>query len=711
LLAIVWLAASSVQAATYYVATNGSDSNNGQSASQGSGSNGPWRTLQKAINTAGSGDTVYVRGGNYSQSCYVNRTWSTSNPLTFRRYNSEVPVLVTSSASPWYISGAAGLVVDGIDVAGINNYDAIIILNSHHITFRNCTIRNTQTYRALYAGNSYQITINANQFLDNGSWAIHFDQVNSSAITGNRFERTRANAAVSLTGSSTYSVYIGQNTFVDNYPSYAGSLGVISLNSCGAGNTVEGNSISNSSYPAPNGDVPLGQYCFAVAVTVCNNTVIRNNTIQNFAFRGTIDLRADNPSYIKYPSQGGMIGDGIKINGMSSSPVSSHTVAGNYIANCPGTGVNLQYVNNSTVSSNLIANCGEYGVLIAGTPGNHTMTVNNVVQDNEVYGVGWIHGGMSGISVFEVGTGNILRRNICYNNRQGTAGQVGYDWYLDGIGISVDKGSDGTVVENNICFGNEGPGIGVGDADNASILNNTIVGNGRCPHFYDREGLAISTVAGNCLAANNLIYNNRTVQLGVSSTGHTMHHNLMAQGPLTDTGKFGSYVIIYLDKFYTVPSWQVFWGSHVNADGDIGATPLFAGSLSDPDPANFALTDSSPGLAAGAALTSFQSRIGYLITYDLAGASRNLSTPTLGAIETTGENQHSVMYDFNYAGKWVYVEIIDYTAQQVLDIEGSGNQFGLTHLELPVSPGRWYQVRIWDYDTSSWVFSDWTCRF
>ena len=61
----------SAHAATYYVATSGNDSNPGTQAS-------PWRTIQKAANTANSGDTVQVDLGTY-----VERVNMTKSGLTF----------------------------------------------------------------------------------------------------------------------------------------------------------------------------------------------------------------------------------------------------------------------------------------------------------------------------------------------------------------------------------------------------------------------------------------------------------------------------------------------------------------------------------------------------------------------------------------------------------------------------------------------------
>ncbi len=49
----------------YYVAVTGSDQNSGSA-------DAPWRTLQKAVNSLDPGDTLYVRGGVYSEFVNVN---------------------------------------------------------------------------------------------------------------------------------------------------------------------------------------------------------------------------------------------------------------------------------------------------------------------------------------------------------------------------------------------------------------------------------------------------------------------------------------------------------------------------------------------------------------------------------------------------------------------------------------------------------------
>ena len=85
--------------ATYYVATNGSDGNNGTSTST------PWATWQKAFSTAVAGDIVYIRGGtyqptstygygNYNGVYITSKNGTLGSPITIENYPGEVPVLM-----------------------------------------------------------------------------------------------------------------------------------------------------------------------------------------------------------------------------------------------------------------------------------------------------------------------------------------------------------------------------------------------------------------------------------------------------------------------------------------------------------------------------------------------------------------------------------------------------------------------------------------
>jgi uncharacterized repeat protein (TIGR02059 family) len=91
--------------ATYYVATNGNDSNAGTISS-------PWLTWQKGFSSLRAGDILYIRGGTYtgvlagySGSYFGVRIagirGTSSNPVTVSAYEGEVPVLDCSGLTQY----------------------------------------------------------------------------------------------------------------------------------------------------------------------------------------------------------------------------------------------------------------------------------------------------------------------------------------------------------------------------------------------------------------------------------------------------------------------------------------------------------------------------------------------------------------------------------------------------------------------------------
>jgi pectate lyase len=122
------LSAPSVVAATWFVATNGLDSNGGTS-------NSPFATIMRAQTAAASGDTVYLRGGTYSLNnsnlTFTNSPWVVVNHMTksgisYIDYPNERPVFDFSAVQPigwrvtaFYITNAANCLFRGFDVVGV----------------------------------------------------------------------------------------------------------------------------------------------------------------------------------------------------------------------------------------------------------------------------------------------------------------------------------------------------------------------------------------------------------------------------------------------------------------------------------------------------------------------------------------------------------------------------------------------------------------
>ncbi len=129
---VVTLLQAGPETATYYVATNGSDSAVGTSI------NTPFRSLAKAASVAVPGNLIYLRGGTYTTNATISisRNGSAANPIRLQAYPGEHPILdfspqafsssnrgINMSASWWQVYGLeienAG--DNGMNVSGSSN--------------------------------------------------------------------------------------------------------------------------------------------------------------------------------------------------------------------------------------------------------------------------------------------------------------------------------------------------------------------------------------------------------------------------------------------------------------------------------------------------------------------------------------------------------------------------------------------------------------
>ena len=74
-------------AANYYVATNGLDTNAGTST------NLPLKTIKKAVKMLAAGDTCYIRGGTYREEVTLTASGTNGAPIRFQNYSNETVVL------------------------------------------------------------------------------------------------------------------------------------------------------------------------------------------------------------------------------------------------------------------------------------------------------------------------------------------------------------------------------------------------------------------------------------------------------------------------------------------------------------------------------------------------------------------------------------------------------------------------------------------
>ena len=213
----------------------------------------------------------------------------------------------------------------------------------------------------------------------------------------------------------------------------------------------------------------------------------------------------------------------------------------------------------------------------------------NTFEGNTMYNNAWymMYGG-SGISILtpfdsDANTGykNIVRNNICYNNKT-TIPWISEKRLSDGNGIIIDvnkrpynstvtdkpyKGR--TLVENNVSFNNGGSGIHAFDAAHVDIINNTTYNNAQimvdyadlfantCDDVKIMNNIIYAKPAGKCNSNNkntsvtydyNIYFNGVTVVKGAndkvmdpqfvngSTNGSMANFSIKAGSPAIDAG-------------------------------------------------------------------------------------------------------------------------------------------------------------------------------
>jgi len=134
---------STASAATYYVATNGDDSNPGTEAL-------PWATITKAASTLVAGDTVYVKEGTYSEIVSPVNSGTEGNYITYAAYPGHTVIndLNGVSTNFWdagfVTTGKSYIKVSGFQIKNCTGgFGLLAQENSHHIIFENNYTYNT----------------------------------------------------------------------------------------------------------------------------------------------------------------------------------------------------------------------------------------------------------------------------------------------------------------------------------------------------------------------------------------------------------------------------------------------------------------------------------------------------------------------------------------------------------------------------------------
>ena len=277
-----------------FVATNGSDSNNGSESS-------PFRTFNKALALLAPGDALTIRGGSYPD-IYVGdpltripagTSWS--NVVTIRAYPGEqVTVTGIGVGSP----SAQYLVFDGINVNGKGTqYETIWVgSGAHHIRFQNLDVKGGQHFGIVLAVSSGGFNQLINLDVHHNGTAQHQDHGIYVCSPSNLVENSRiySNAAY---GIHVYPGAPNDNIIRNNYIYDNGVLGGTS-----AGLTLAGD--RNMAYNNVIFRNAIGiqiAYDSPVDTGIYNNTVYSNRDAGIFVQQGDRAVIMNNILYQNNP--------------------------------------------------------------------------------------------------------------------------------------------------------------------------------------------------------------------------------------------------------------------------------------------------------------------------------------------------------------------------------------------------------------------------
>ena len=339
----------------YYVSTSGSDSNPGTSTR-------PWRTISKAARVASAGETVYVRGGVYSEQVSLARSGTASAPINFQAFSNETPI----------ISGA-GL--------PMTSWSALVNISGSYITFSGFEVSNSSFIGIILKG-THNVVDRA---------FAHHSQENGIIITGDyntvqnsRVWRNALSNENGKAGSWSSGLSAARDT-ADGQTDYA----VMRANTVWE-NWGEGISSYQANQITIEGNVSHDNYTGNIYVSDTTNVMIRGNLVY-----------MDPASYVygKGSNVGIMLGDEQYNPPSANITVVNNLAYGNHRNFFWWRGTQGGGMNNVLIAFNTFVNGsgdgadGNSNVIIGDAKGAHTNVrfMNNIVQqDSSIYLIGTI---------------------------------------------------------------------------------------------------------------------------------------------------------------------------------------------------------------------------------------------------------------------------------------------------------------------------------
>jgi parallel beta-helix repeat protein len=309
-LSAIW-GGSPSQAAEYFVATTGSDSNNGLNGA-------PWRTLQRAADVVSAGDKVNVLPGDYV-GFNLTTSGNLESPIEFF---AQPGVNITAenaftNRDGINLEGASWIVIDGFNIANMDRAGVRSVGfdddMAQHVTIRNVTATNNGRW-GIFTGHVDDLLIENNRtsgsidehgiyvsnsgdrpiIRNNQSWnnfgnGIHMNGdesqggdgiISDALVSGNLIYNNGVGGGSGINMDGVQDSRVENNLLFDNHASGI-SLYKIDGAAGSSGNVV----INNTVHQASNGRWALNIQHDSVANTVLNNILITDHS-----FRGAIDI-------------------------------------------------------------------------------------------------------------------------------------------------------------------------------------------------------------------------------------------------------------------------------------------------------------------------------------------------------------------------------------------------------------------------------------
>jgi len=305
-------AAPSVQGATWYVAEGDGEGDGSAEA--------PWRSLQRAADSVGAGDTVIVRAGSYEGFDLDGRSGSELAPITFR---AELGASITEDndrGDGINVENAAWIVVEGFTVNG-RSRAGIRCAGSQHVAIRRNTtdgngvwgiftgfcddllIEGNQTSRSgeqhgIYVSNSAKrYVVRNNHSFGNAGCGIHNngdvsqggDGINAGAlIEGNVIHDNGTAGGAGINCDGVQDSIIRNNLLYDNH-----ATGIVLYQIDGGDASKNNLIVNNTVVQAADGRWGIGISGDGDSGAASGNRILNNIVYNRHPFRGSIEVSAN----------------------------------------------------------------------------------------------------------------------------------------------------------------------------------------------------------------------------------------------------------------------------------------------------------------------------------------------------------------------------------------------------------------------------------